>query len=72
MKSSKAFEYLCKRYPSLIKLLENQIHGMMAGALNYKHDYLVVEKKIMYKDGDLLSDKVNYGYKTVFAYFHEN
>jgi hypothetical protein len=43
---------------------------MISGALNYKHDYLIINKRIAYKDGDSISFKVNYGYKTVFAYFH--
>lgn len=40
---------------------------MIAGALNYKHDYLIIDRKIAYKDGDLITSKMNYGYKTVFA-----
>lgn len=59
------------RYPSLKDLLKNQVHGMVAGALNYKHDYFIIEKRIAYKDNDSISYKINYGYKTVFAYLHE-
>ena len=44
---------------------------MVAGALNYKHDYFIIEKRIAYKDNDSISYKINYGYKTVFAYLHE-
>jgi hypothetical protein len=44
---------------------------MVAGALNYKHDYFIIEKRIAYKDNDTISYKINYGYKTVFAYLHE-
>ncbi len=40
---------------------------MISGALNYKHDYYIDESKLVYKDGDAISDKINYGYKTVFA-----
>ena len=59
------------RYPSLKDLLKNQVHGMVSGALNYKHEYFVIEKRIAYKDNDSISYKINYGYKTVFAYLHE-
>ncbi len=44
---------------------------MVAGALNYKHDYLIIDKRIAYKDNDSISYKINYGYKTVFAYLYE-
>ncbi len=59
------------RYPTIKELLKNQVHGMVAGALNYKHDYFIIEKRIAYKDNDSISYKINYGYKTVFAYLHE-
>ena len=59
------------RYPSLKDLLKNQVNGMVSGALNYKHDYFIIEKRIAYKDNDTISYKINYGYKTVFAYLHE-
>jgi hypothetical protein len=43
---------------------------MVAGAVNYKHDYFIIDKKIAYKDSDAISFKINYGYKTVFANLH--
>jgi hypothetical protein len=60
------------RYPSLKKLLENQVHGMIAGALSYKHDYFLIDKKLVYKDNDTISPNISYGYKTVFANIHEH
>lgn len=44
---------------------------MIAGALNYKHDYFIIDKRIGYKDNDAVSYKINYGFKTVFAYLYE-
>jgi hypothetical protein len=44
---------------------------MIAGALNYKHDYFIIDKRIAYKDNDSISYKINYGFKTVFAYLFE-
>jgi len=44
---------------------------MIDGALAYKHDYHIYNKKIMYKDSDTYTDQISYGYKTVFAYLHE-
>lgn len=45
---------------------------MVAGALNFKHDYVIVNQKIGYKDSDSISFKINYGYKTVFANLFEH
>ena len=45
---------------------------MLLGAKNYKHDYLVYNNKIMYNDQDGISDKISYGYKTIFAYMYEH
>lgn len=44
---------------------------MVSGALNFQHDYLIIDKKLVYKDGDQISYKINYGYKTIFANIHE-
>lgn len=51
-------------------LLQNQIEGMIQGALNFNHSYQIIDKRIVYMDGDQLSYKINYGYKTIFAYIH--
>ena len=48
-------------------LLINQVHGMVSGALSYKHDYFLIDKKIVYKDNDTIATNISYGYKTVFA-----
>jgi hypothetical protein len=71
MAKSKEFQNLITKYPTLEKLLKNQLHGMVVGALNYKHDYIILDKKIGYKDNDSISFKINYGFKTVFANMFE-
>ena len=65
------FRQLAQEYPLIEGLLKNQVHGMIDGALNYRHDYHIHDAKIMYKDADTYTDKISYGYKTVFAYCHE-
>ena len=45
---------------------------MIIGARNYKHDYLVHNDKIVYKDQDGISDQISYGFKTIFAYMYEH
>ena len=47
------------------------MHGIVAGALNFKHNYYIIDKRIAYKDNDTISYRINYGYKTVFAYLYE-
>lgn len=44
---------------------------MINGARNHRHDYQVLDGKIAYKDQDGYSNKISYGYKTIFAYFYE-
>jgi hypothetical protein len=43
---------------------------MIRSVKNWKHDYLIEKDKIAYKLQDGISDKINYGYKTIFAYYY--
>lgn len=43
---------------------------MINGMKNYNHEYQVLNGKIAYKDQDGYTDKISYGYKTVFAYYY--
>ena len=45
---------------------------MISGALAYKHDYFLIDNRLVYKDNDTISPFINYGYKTVFANIYEN
>lgn len=45
---------------------------MIAGAQAYKHEYFLIEKKLVYKDNDSISPNISYGYKTVFANLYEH
>ncbi len=45
---------------------------MISGALAYKHDYFLIDNKIVYRDNDTISPFINYGYKTVFANIYEH
>jgi hypothetical protein len=54
--------------------MKNQVNGMIRGVIDYKSDsntYTVIDGSIYYKEEDGLSNKVNFGYRTVFSYFHE-
>ena len=46
---------------------------MIRDLLSYKNDAItLVNGKIFYKQGDGLSDKIHYGYRTIWAYYHED
>lgn len=52
--------------------MKNQVHGMMRDLAGYQNDvYTLINGKIYYKEGDGLSDKIRYGYRTLFSYLHE-
>ena len=45
---------------------------MIEGCKNCKHEYIVKDSLIQYLDQDGYSSKLNYGYKTQFAYLREH
>ena len=53
-------------------LIKEAIKDMIADVDNFKHVYLIQDDKIGYKEQDGISFDVVYGYKTMFAYFHEH
>lgn len=59
------------KYPNLLEILKGQVSGMVAGALDYNHNYYLLDGGILYKDNDTISKNLNYGYKTVFANIYE-
>ena len=52
--------------------MKEQIKGMIIGVKNHNHSYFVQNDKIMYKDQDGISDKISYGFKTIYAHMHEH
>ncbi len=54
------------------KLMENQANAMVRDLNTYKDDkYMWSDGKIFYKSGDSITDKIHYGYRTIFSYYHE-
>ena len=45
---------------------------MIADLSDYKHDYIVQNDKLAYREQDGISFDVVYGYKTMFSYYFEN
>ena len=66
------FSAVLRKYELLEELMKEQVKGMIIGVRNYKHDYLVHNDKIVYKDQDGISDKISYGFKTIYAHMHEH
>lgn len=44
---------------------------MVASVKNFNHSYVIHENKIGYVLPEGLSFEANYGWKTIFAYYHE-
>jgi len=71
LKSSAEYQACCKKYPEWRELIEEASKDLISDVKNFEHSYIVLEDKIGYKEQDSISFKVNYGYKTMFAYFKE-
>ena len=45
---------------------------MLVDLTNFRHDYIVHNDRIAYKEQDGISCNITYGYKTLFAYYYEH
>jgi len=73
IKSSKEYENCCKKFSGWEFLIEEAVKDMLADINTYQsHDYIVLNDKIGYKEQDGVSFNIAYGYKTMFAYYHEH
>lgn len=52
-------------------LIEAAVKDMLADLAEFKHDYIIKNNKIAYREQDDISFDVVYGYKTMFSYFYE-
>ena len=68
---SEVYQRVITELPILEPLIENQVHGMLAAAKDPSHAYHIINKRITYEDNDGLTTRINYGYKTTFAYIQE-
>jgi hypothetical protein len=55
-------------YPVISELIKNQVIGMLQAVYDYSHGYIIHQDSIKYRDNDTITDKISYGYKTVFAH----
>ena len=58
-------------YPNIEVILTNQLFRMKSEYNNPENKYEVDQKMIKYKDKDKLSEKLHFGYETIFAYCRE-
>ena len=66
------YQACCRRFQGWELLIREATSAMIADLVDYKHDYIVHNDKIAYKEQDGFSYDVVYGYKTMFSYYYEN
>ena len=74
VESSREYRELCSKLGNEWKtVINSSIHSMISelGSIQ-SHEYVVKDDKIGYIELDNISFNINYGYKTLFAYYLEN
>jgi hypothetical protein len=72
LRKSAVYKNCCLTFKGWEFLVETAAKQMLADSKDFlSHDYIVAKDKIAYKSQDVLSFKIGYGYKTLFAYYHE-
>jgi hypothetical protein len=73
IKSFKEYSICCDIFEDKFKfLLEENVKMILSDLKSFdKHDYVIKDDKIGYKEQDNISFDISYGYKTLFAYFNE-
>jgi len=72
IESTVEYKALCTKFKGWESLIKESTKDMLVDVLEYKHDYIVKNDKLAYKEQDGISFDVVYGYKTLFAYYFEN
>ncbi|ETO36876.1 hypothetical protein RFI_00186, partial [Reticulomyxa filosa] len=73
VKRSNEYKACCNILKAWDSLLDEAIKDMLSDIQNFlSHGYQVGNDKIGYKEQDGISYNIRYGYKTLFAYYHEN
>lgn len=68
-----AYKACQEKFPNWISLIDEAIKDMIADVQSFQsHDYVVKNDKIGYIEQDNIVYNVIYGYKTLFAYYHEH
>ncbi|ETO06651.1 hypothetical protein RFI_30741, partial [Reticulomyxa filosa] len=73
VRGSPVYRACCNILKGWDSLLDEAIKDMLRDVYTFaSHSYQVSNDKIGYKDQDSISYNVRYGYKTLFAYYHEH
>ncbi|XP_065682686.1 uncharacterized protein LOC136085794 isoform X1 [Hydra vulgaris] len=72
MKSTSEYQACCLYLKEWAFLLTEAVKDMLADVKEFKHDYIVKNDKLAYKEQDGVSFDIVYGYKTLFAYYFEH
>ncbi|EAR87661.2 helicase carboxy-terminal domain protein (macronuclear) [Tetrahymena thermophila SB210] len=65
------YKQCINKFKNLRTIIDECLKDMISDSKNFSHDYLVLNDRICYKEQDRVSFDINYGYKTLFAYFYE-
>ncbi|CAM4825739.1 unnamed protein product [Rotaria magnacalcarata] len=73
IQSTPEYKACQEKFPNWILLIDEAINDMIADVHSFQsHDYVVKNDKIGYIEQDNIVYNVIYGYKTLFAYYHEH
>lgn len=73
VQNTSAYKTCQEKFPKWISLIDEAIKDMIADVQSFQsHDYVVKNDKIGYIEQDNIVYNVIYGYKTLFAYYHEH
>ena len=75
IKETTQYKDVTTAFPGWGEVIDEAIKSMLDSVHNYEQQDYVVSKevdKIGYKEQDNIVYNVTFGYKTMFAYFHEN
>ncbi|XP_065663330.1 uncharacterized protein LOC136085791 [Hydra vulgaris] len=72
LQSTSEYQACCNYFKEWDFLVTEAVKDMLTDVLDFKHDYIVKNDKLAYKEHDGISYNVVYGYKTLFSYYFEH
>ncbi|EAR88867.2 helicase carboxy-terminal domain protein (macronuclear) [Tetrahymena thermophila SB210] len=71
VKETECYKQCINKFKNLNGIIDESIKDMISDSKNFEHKYIVQKRQIGYLEQDDISFDINYGYKTLFAYFYE-
>ncbi|XP_065663342.1 uncharacterized protein LOC136085801 [Hydra vulgaris] len=72
LQSSPEYQACCNYFKDWDFLVTEAVKDMLTDVQDFKHDYIIKNDKLAYKEQDGISYDIVYGYKTLFAYCFEH